>query len=163
MKRIFCLFLCLCLLLPGCSGELMKDSVTFYYPRREYQYGIADGVIASEQREASGHANDLHYLLSLYLIGPSSEELTSALPRDTRLVQALVEDGVITLELTDITQSVTDTEFTLACACLTMTALSITGGSKVTITSGSRTVTMSRDSLTLYDDSTAASTSEETE
>ena len=162
MKRIVCLFLCLCLFLPGCSGELMKDSVTFYYPRREYLYGVEDGVIASEQREASGHANDLHYLLSLYLIGPSNEDLTSLLPRDTRLIQALVQDGVITLELTDTTQSMTDTDFTLACACLTMTALSITGESTVTIISGSRTVTMSRDSLTLFDDSTAASTSEET-
>lgn len=32
MKRFFCLFLCLCLFLPGCSGELMKNPVTFYYP-----------------------------------------------------------------------------------------------------------------------------------
>ena len=30
MKRFFCLFLCLCLFLPGCSGELMKNPVTFY-------------------------------------------------------------------------------------------------------------------------------------
>ncbi len=55
----------------------MKNPVTFYYPRREYQYGAEDGVISSEQREASGHADDLHYLLSLYLIGPSSDELVS--------------------------------------------------------------------------------------
>ncbi len=54
----------------------------------------------------------------------------------------------------------TDTEFTLACACLTMTTLSITGGDEVTITSGSRSVTMSRDSLTLIDDSTASTTEE---
>ena len=61
MKRFFCLLLCLCLFLPGCSGELMKNPVTFYYPRREYQYGAEDGVISSEQREASGHADDLHH------------------------------------------------------------------------------------------------------
>ena len=47
MKRFFCLLLCLCLFLPGCSGELMKNPVTFYYPRREYQYGAEDGVISS--------------------------------------------------------------------------------------------------------------------
>ena len=162
MKRFLCLFLCLCLFLPGCSNELMKDPVTFYYPRREYQYGAEDGVISGEQREASGHADDLQYLLSLYLIGPSSEDLVSPLPWGTRLLQATRRDTVITLELTGTTQSMTDAEFTLACACLTMTALSITGGNEAIITSGSRSVTMSRDSLTLIDDSTAASTSEET-
>ena len=153
MKRFLCFLLCLCLFLPGCSGELMKNPVTFYYPRREYQYGAEDGVISSEQREASGHADDLHYLLSLYLIGPSSDELVSPLPWGTRLLGVSQENGTVTLELTD-------TEFTLACACLTMTTLSITGGDEVTITSGSRSVTMSRDSLTLIDDSTASTTEE---
>ncbi|MBD9116463.1 MAG: hypothetical protein EGQ10_04690 [Clostridiales bacterium] len=160
MKRFFCLLLCLCLVLPGCSSELMKDPVTFYYPRREYQYGAEDGVISSEQREASGHADDLRYLLSLYLIGPSSEELVSPLPWGTRLLGVNRQDGTITLELTDTSFTMTDTEFTLACACLTMTTLSIVSGDEVTITSGGRSVTMSRDSLTLIDDSTASTTEE---
>ncbi|MGM9549806.1 MAG: GerMN domain-containing protein [Faecousia sp.] len=163
MKRIACLLLSLCLLLSGCSGERIKDPVTFYYPRQEYQYGTADGVIASELREASGHTGDLRYLLALYLIGPSSEDLVSPLPRGTRLLQARQEGSAVTLELTDTAQAMTDAEFTLACACLTMTCLSVTGAEKVTITSGSRCVTMSPDSLTLFDDSTAASTTEETQ
>ena len=37
-----------------------------------------------------------------------------------------------------------------------MTCLSITDAQSVTILSGSRTVTMSRDNLTLYDNSTEA-------
>ena len=41
-----------------------------------------------------------------------------------------------------------------------MTTLSITGGDEVVITSGSRSVTMRRDSLTLIDDSTASTTEE---
>ncbi|MFR2867944.1 MAG: hypothetical protein ACLTCK_08360, partial [Oscillospiraceae bacterium] len=114
MKRFFCLFLCLCLFLPGCSGELMKNPVTFYYPRREYQYGAEDGVISSEQREASGHADDLHYLLSLYLIGPSSDELVSPLPWGTRLLGVNRQDGTITRELTDASFTMPDPEVTLA-------------------------------------------------
>ena len=93
MKRFFCLLLCLCLFLPGCSGELMKNPVTFYYPRQEYRYGAEDGVISSEQREASGHTNDLRYLLSLYLIGPSSDELVSPLPWGTRLLGVSRDPG----------------------------------------------------------------------
>ena len=58
-------------------------------------------MISSEQREASGHADDLHYLLSLYLIGPSSDELVSPLPWGTRLLGVSRENGTVTLELTD--------------------------------------------------------------
>ena len=69
MRRAFCLFLAICLFFSGCSlsGERMREPVTFYYPRRVYQYGVEDGVIAAEQREASGHRKDLSYLLALYL------------------------------------------------------------------------------------------------
>ena len=158
MKRLFCLILALCLLLSGCalSGERMKDPVTFYYPRREYQYGAADGVIASEQREASGHRRDLNYLLALYFMGPNDEALSSPLPRGVRFVKVGHDGTTVTLELTDTAQSMTEAEFTLACACITMTCLSITEAEIVTIISGSRTVTMNQDNLTLYDSNTEA-------
>lgn len=158
MRRAFCLILAVCLLISGCSlsGERMREPVTFYYPRRVYQYGVEDGVIAAEQREASGHRNDLSYLLALYLIGPTDESLYAPLPRGVRFLKADQQDDTVTLELTDTTQSMTEAEFTLACACLTMTCLSITDAQSVTILSGSRTVTMSRDNLTLYDNSTEA-------
>ena len=156
MKRVVSLILTACLLLSGCafSGERMKDPVTFYYPRREFQYGAADGVIASEQREASGHRKDLDYLLALYLIGPTDETLYSPIPRGTRFLKIGQQDAAVTLELTDTAQSMTEAEFTLACACLTITCLSITNAQSVTVISGSRTVTMSRDNLTLYDNNT---------
>ena len=158
MRRAFCLILAVCLLISGCSlsGERMREPVTFYYPRRVYQYGVEDGVIAAEQREASGHRKDLSYLLALYLIGPTDESLYAPLPRGVRFLKADQQDDTVTLELTDTTQSMTEAEFTLACACLTMTCLSITDAESVTILSGSRTVTMSRDNLTLYDNSTEA-------
>ena len=90
---------------------------------------------------------------------PSRAEL-DALLQDVGDERISFGDGTVTLELTDTSFTATDTEFTLACACLTMTTLSITGGDEVTITSGSRSVTMSRDSLTLIDDSTASTTEE---
>ena len=98
----------------------------------------------------------MSYLLALYLIGPTDESLYAPLPRGVRFLKADQQDDTVTLELTDTTQSMTEAEFTLACACLTMTCLSITDAQSVTILSGSRTVTMSRDNLTLYDNSTEA-------
>ena len=158
MKRLLCLVLALCLILPGCavSKERLREPVTFYYPRRQYQYGAEDGVISSEQREAAGHRDDLSYLLALYLIGPSDEALVSPLPWGTRILKTTQKGTAVTLKLTDTALTMTDTEFSLACACLTMTCLSVTDAQTVKITSGSRSVTMSRDNLTLFDDSTTA-------
>ena len=165
MNRMLCLILVLCLFLPGCAlfGERIREPVTFYYLRAEYRYGSADGVIAPEVREASDHVGDLSYLMALYLMGPSDEELVSPIPRGTRIYSAVQENNTVTLTLSDASQTLTDSEFSLACACLTMTCLEITGADKVNIASGDRSVTMTRDNLTLFDDSAAAAATEETQ
>ena len=153
MKRFFPLFLILCLLLSGCglAGEHFKEPVPFYYLRSEYEYFTQDGVIVSEEREASGHREDLTYLLALYLMGPSEEELVSPLPRGIRIFKSEQTTDGITLQLSDSTATMTDLDFSLACACLTLTCLEITDAETVTINSGERSVTMSRDTLSLFD------------
>ena len=163
MKRMLCLILVLCLFLPGCAlfGERIREPVTFYYLRAEYRYGAADGVIAPEVREASDHVGDLSYLMALYLMGPSDEELVSPIPRGTRIYSAVQENNTVTLTLSDASQTLTDSEFSLACACLTMTCLDITGAEQVTITSGSRSTTMSRDNLMLTDISATTEATED--
>ena len=153
MKRLLCLVLALCLILPGCavSKERLREPVTFYYPRRQYQYGVEDGVISSEQREAAGHRDDLSYLLALYLIGPSDEALVSPLPWGTRILKTTQKGTAVTLKLTDTALTMTDTEFSLACACLSMTCMGLANVENVTIVSGSRSLTISRDNLLLND------------
>ena len=157
MKKGLCLLLGLCQLLSGCAltGDRLKEPVTFYYLREEYQYGTQGGVIVSEEREASGHGRDLSYLLALYLVGPMKEGLVCPLPMGTGIVSLEQTPSGISLVLSDTLGSLSDADYSLACACLTLTCLDITGGEKVTITSGSRSVTMTRDSLTLFDGGTA--------
>lgn len=152
MKRIFCLILVVCLFLSGCSsfGERIKEPVTFYYLCSQYQEDLCC-VISSEEWEASGHRNDLSFLLHLYLMGPSSDGLDSPLPYGTQILSVEQKDSRILLELTDTVQSLSDVEFTLACACLTLTCLDLTDAAEVTIQSGNRTTTMNRSSLSLYD------------
>lgn len=158
MKRLFCLILAACLLLSGCSLSSggVREPVRFYYLRSEYQYDTPDGVIASEIREAAGHTHDLPYLLALYLIGPSEDELVSPIPRGTRIYSAVTEGDTVTLTLSDTGKTMTDGEFSLACACLALTSMEITGAGAVTIQSGERNVTMTSDNLTLYDGGPAA-------
>lgn len=161
MKRMLCLILLLCLL-SGCGmlGERIKEPVTFYYLCADYQKNLCC-AISSEEREASGHSGDLSYLLALYLMGPSGEDLVTPLPRGTRIYSAKQEENTILLNMSDTSQTLTDAEFSLACACLTMTCLDITGAEQVTITSGSRSTTMSRDNLMLTDISATTEATED--
>lgn len=162
MKRTVCMLL-LALCLCGCtlSGESMKEPVTFYYVREQYKADMSQ-AIGTEIREAAGHREDLAYMLRLYLLGPTQEGLVSPLPR-TILVQSVqVQGRTVFLTLSDTDGSLSDGEFSLACACLSLTCLDLTQARRVTIVSGSRTVTMSQENLALFDSGPAAATEEPT-
>ena len=116
---------------------------------------MGDSVIVAEEREAYGHGRDLSYLLAFYLMGPMKEGLVCPLPEGTGIVSVEQASSGISLVLTDTLETLSDADYSLACACLTLTCLNITGGEKVTITSGSRSVTMTRNTLTLFDGGTA--------
>ena len=153
MKKLICILLSL-LLLPlwGCSsGE--NNEVPFYYCRspESYQYFEEDSVIHSEARELLGHRQDLRYMVGLYLAGPLDEELISPFPKSIRLLSIEKEEDSLQIELSALDKSLSDSEFTLACACLTLTCLDFTQCTEVTITSGTRTVTMDSDTILLFD------------
>lgn len=153
MKKFIAILL-VCLLLTGC-GSSMKEPVTFYYVRTSYQEDMQN-IIATEERESTGHRQDLTYLMALYFMGPAGDDLTSPIPRGVSLLQVSMEGGKITLELTDTEKSMTDSQFSLACACLSLTCLDITLADSVTIVSGNRSVTMTAENLVLLDSSTQA-------
>ena len=158
MKRLTAFLLVLALLVCLCSCGIGKnrgtDQASFYYCRIDYAYGTEDGIITREQRDITGHAGDLHYLISLYLMGPLDEELASPFPAGTRLLSAKIEEDVLSIQLSGMGKSFTEIQFTLACACLTMTCLELAGVSQVCITGEDRSITMNRDDLLLYDDIT---------
>lgn len=155
MKRILIIFCLIAFLLCGCSsaGQRYKSPVTFYYIQEQYQYGSNAGVVSSEEREAAGHTEDLSYLMALYLMGPSEDGLVSPISRGTRVLEVKRSGTSINLSLSDTVSSMSDTDFTKACACITLTLLDLTDAQKVTIQSGTRNVTMSRDTIILFDNS----------
>lgn len=153
MKKFIAILL-VCLLLTGC-GSRIKEPVTFYYTRTSYQEDMQN-IIATEERESTGHRQDLTYLMALYFMGPASDDLASPIPRGVSLLHVSMEGGKIILELTDTEKSMTDSQFSLACACLSLTCLNITLADSVTIVSGNRSVTMTAENLVLLDSSTQA-------
>ena len=151
MKRFLCILLAVSLLLSGCGffGERIKDPVSFHYLCANYPDELCC-VVVSEQREASGHVGNLPYLLALYLMGPVDEEMRSPIPAGVQILSSKDGDHII-LELTGATDSFSDIDFSLACACLTLTSLEITGAEKVTVRCGEQVRTLDRSSLTLND------------
>lgn len=162
MKRFLCLAMTAALLLSGClwQGQQIKEPVTFYYLRSQYQYGNNQSIMDWEERESSGHREDLRYLIAMYLMGPSSEELRSPLPLSTRILSAEQEGNAVTLTLSELPSSTTDTSYTLACACLAKTCMGLTDADSVTIISGTRSVTMGVSNLILTDSGKPAATEE---
>lgn len=162
MKRILCLLLICSLFLSGCGffGERIKAPVTFYYLCDKYQKDLCC-VIVSEQREASGHVGDLPYLLALYSMGPISDEIAPPLRPGTQITSKQEGDQVY-LELIVNGTPMSDIDFSLACACLTLTCLDITGAQAVTIRCGDRMKTLDSSAFTLYDTTAETTPTEET-
>lgn len=158
MKRLICLISLVALLASGCAltSQRLREPVTFYYLRGEYQFGQAEGVITAEQREGAGHSQDLTYLVAMYLLGPANESLVCPLPQGTELLGIDQTDGTVTLTISDTEKNLTESGFSVACACLTMTVCSLSGAQTVVIQSGERSVSMSQSDLLLFDDSATA-------
>jgi len=135
MRRMIAFLLLVCFLLSSCSasGERIKSPAIFYYLQSQPDYFSEDGVIASEKRETSGHKNDISYLLALYLMGPSDESLTSPLPENCVLYYTEIMDETLILRISSLDNSLSDYEFSLACACLALTCFDITDAQKVTV------------------------------
>ena len=93
MKRWIAAFLS-CLLLSGCGNLTggLHDTVTFYYVRSDYQTDMSS-PIGTEQRDATGHRNDLRYFLTMYLMGPAQESLSSLLPSRTQILSLEGQDS----------------------------------------------------------------------
>lgn len=163
MKRLLSIVLIVLLCCPlfACStfGTGIKDPATFYYPRSIVTYGVENSVIASEYREAAGHANDPHYLISLYLRGPMDDGLVSPFPTGTSLIGFYQEDRVVYLTLSDAFASLSGLDLSVACACLCKTCFDLCDADRVEIRAESallgktQTITMTRDSILLHDNS----------
>lgn len=158
MKRILSgLLAVFLLLLCGCGRfrSTAKDEVTFYYPRTEFQYGTAEGVIAPESRDMTGHLEDTDYLLRMYLMGPLDKSLSSAFPGGTWLISWEETPEAIRLTLTEAGGEMPEIQFTLACACISKTCMEIRGVEQVTVERGSQSKTVAQSELLLLDTNNA--------
>lgn len=163
MKRFISvtIILLICCSLLACStfGTGLKNPVTFYYPRSITTYGQEDSIISSEFREASGHANDLEYLISLYLHGPMDDTMVATFPQGTKLISLNQKNGVLYLTLSDSFANQSSLDLSVACACLSKTCFELCAVEKVEIRTeniplgNTQVIVMTKDNVQFYDNS----------
>ena len=134
LTAVIMLLVCLCACRYNDSGDILEP-VEFFYPRKTatYVYGAADGVITSESREASGHVNDLNYLLAMYLRGPQDTGLRNPFPTGCKLEEVYAEGSTLYIRFSKEFATLENAELTLACASLSKTCFSIIGYEAISI------------------------------
>ena len=161
MKRILIVILFVCFALPfsacGKKTDELQVPANFYYLRQDFLYGVEDGVISSEAREAVHIKDNLTVLLTEYLKGPKENQLTRCVPASVSVVAVKREDRTITLMLSPDFARLSGVDLTLACACLSMTVLDYTDADAVEIMAedellgDSEQIKMTREDLLLLD------------
>ncbi len=132
MKRftaILLLLLCLC----GCARKAIDIPVSFYYCTDPVDYNDPEGVISPEIREKAGYENDLTALLDLYIRGPVSEGFLSPFPTGLQIKEITVLGDVSEVHLSSELSCLTGHRLTVACVCITMTVIELTGCERVRI------------------------------
>lgn len=162
MKRWmpFFLILTLCLAMVGCAEKepQIQVPVTFYYRQNELSFGDASGVVTSEERESVGHDGDVVYLLNQYLQGPVSENLGRTFPSGTKLISFSIEQKKASVLVSRHLSGISGIDLTIACACITMTTMELTGAKTVEIRADSsllndmESIIMDENCLLLLDD-----------
>lgn len=156
MKQIICCFLIFTYLFLFCScepkNEPIEVPVTFYYRASETEFGAQDDLIIAQVREAQGHSQDYHYLISLYLNGSITYDCISPFPGGTTLEEFYVDDSKAYIVLSSQITTLSGSELMLACACMTKTVLEMTGVEAVEFSTSAGTLN-GKDSITLTADS----------
>lgn len=158
MGRMIALILVLLLLLSACSPSANNHEkpLQFYYPTQEASYTQGASYIQHETREGANLGDDLIVILNAYIKGPVDETAYQNPFQSTTQVISLTSEG----QILDVTLSrgfanLSGLRLTTACACLTMTCLSLTDAEYVRIRAngttldGAQYIEMSRSNLLL--------------
>lgn len=154
MKRYFVLLLTLVFLLGGCGrrGRLLIEPVYLYYPKAEYDYGDADGVIDYEAMDGTGKMEDYLALLEAYFTEPVDEALVNPFPAGTVPLAAQLDGTQLQVTISPEAEELPEHQFALACTCLAMTCFSFCDCEAVTVLCGERSFIVQRDSWILLDE-----------
>lgn len=154
MKRFFIVILIVCLLLSGCGrrGKLLIEPVYLYYPKVEYDYSNADGMIDYEAMDGTGKMEDYLSLLEAYFTEPVDESLFNPFPAETVPLAVQLNGTQLQVTISPEAEALPEHRFNLACTCLAMTCFSFCECDAVAVICGKRSCTVQQDSWLLLDE-----------
>ena len=159
MKKMICLLLfCIMLLCSGCTEEApeVPEGTRLFYPIAQQSYQPGSSVIDFEFRTLDEEA-DLAQILNIYFGGPEAAHLLSPFPVGLRVVKTAIVDQTVYITVSDHLTELSNLELTIACGCLTLTALELTGAETAVIHAedalldGQKSITMDKNTLLLTD------------
>ena len=155
MKRLMGFLLCLLLVL-GCTG--CKDApegnppLNFYYRTASLSFSAGSTSIKKEARDVP-EQDSWAQVLNIYLAGPEDSSLRSPFPANLQTVKTTMENKTVYITVTRELAALTGLDLTLACSCLALTCLELTGAQTVVISAegellfGQKSITMTKDTL----------------
>jgi len=120
-------------ILCGCGSNAAKEQVDFYYCTTKPDYSSTAGIIRSESHNLHVDPSNYRALLSQYLKGPTSSELKSPFPTGCEIMDITLDQSTARITMNSSFAALSGVELTLACACISLTARSITGYATVEI------------------------------
>ena len=161
MRKLIAILLILSVLATccGCRKAEFKMPVNFYYQAAVPVYDSENGIIAPEKREYIHLQNDIDSFLQIYFAGPLTKELSSPFPRDTKVLDWELTDGVLALNMEAGFAALTGVELTVACGCIVRTMQEVLGVDSIRISAdgaelnGKPSITISGNNFSLHDDS----------
>lgn len=160
MKKLLGLILTACLILAllGCNHNQddINEPVHFYYKNPSVAYNDEHAVIIYEIRDRADFEDDLETILNIYLQGPLTDAYLNPFPTGIIVNTVEMSEDTVCVTLSEELLKVEGMEQTIACACLTKTAMELTGCTSILITvpSGVKdgfSITMDAQSLLLLD------------
>ncbi len=130
MKRSMLFFAALLLLLTACSGTRDRNGLRFYYrdaPASDghLPFGTEDGAIGFERRDC--HPETFQALFGLYFAPPLDSSLESPFPNGLTCPSTALEDGILTVTLSQELDELSGVERSIAAACLVRTLTQFDG------------------------------------
>lgn len=161
MKRMICLLLSGVLLLVccGCAKKtpVQQDGIVFYYPNAQLTFQPGSSIYGSEVRSLATPDNWAQ-VLNIYFLGPEGEHLTSPFPSGLTVKKTIMTKDTIYITVSDHLTELSGLDMTIACSCLTLTAMALSGVERVVINAenalldGQKKISMDKNNLLLSED-----------